>query len=114
MLFNPTKRPVTSFVTICSIVANILINNGLTTINFIYGGFISIGCDLLFSIPFLCKIIDIACCVAMVHLRAFFGILNFFSMINIGEICVVAFALVVMAINGSTFHPLFVMLFMKS
>ena len=39
-----------------------------------------------------------------------FGILNFSSKIFIEGVCVVALALVVITIRGSTFHPLLVML----
>ena len=49
----------------------------------------------------MCRIIDIACCIAMVLISlkicliVFFGILNFFSKIFIEEMCVVALASVV-------------------
>ena len=70
----------------------------------------------LFSNLLLCRIIDIACCIAMmlismkVCLIVSFGILNFSSKIFIEGVCVVALAPVVMTISGSTFHPLLVML----
>ena len=69
----------------------------------------------MFSNLFLCRIIDIACCIAMVLislkvcLMVFFGILNFSSKIFIEGMCVVALAPDVMTINGSIFHPLLVM-----
>ena len=62
------------------------------------------------------RIIDIACCIAMVLISlkvcliVFSGILNFCSKIFIEGMCVVALALAVMTINDSTFHPLLVML----
>ena len=57
-----------------------------------------------------------ACCIVMVFillkvcLIVFSGILNFSSRIFIDGMCVVALAPTVMTINGSTFHPLLVML----
>ena len=45
-----------------------------------------------------------------VCLILFSSILNFSSKIFIKEMCVVALAPTVMKINGSTFHPLLVML----
>ena len=44
-----------------------------------------------------------------VCLMVFSGILKFSSKIFIEGMCVVALAPTVMTINGSTFHPLFVM-----
>ena len=85
----------------------------------IYGIFQSIGSGSLFSIILLCKIIDIAWCIAMVLISLkvcsmiFSSILNFFSMIFIEGMCVVAIALVVMTINGSMFHPLLLILFIS-
>ena len=73
----------------------------------------SIGRGSLFSIFLLCKIIDIAWCVAMVliSLKVSFidglGILNFSSIIFIKGMCGVALAPTVITISGSTFHPLF-------
>ena len=70
----------------------------------------------MFSSLLLCRIIDIAYCIAMmlislkVCLIVFSGILNFSSKIFIEEMCVVALGLALMTINGSTFHPLLVML----
>ena len=81
----------------------------------IYVGYLSIGSGSLFSSCLLCRIIDIACCIAMVliSLKIFLmvssGILNFSSKIFIEGMCVVVLAPAVMTINGSTFHPLLVM-----
>ena len=81
-----------------------------------YVRFLSIGRGLLFSSLLLCRIIDIACCIDMVLISVkvclivFSSILNFYSKIFIEDMCVVALALAMMTINGSTFHPLLVML----
>ena len=62
------------------------------------------------------RIIDIACCIAMVLISlkvcliGCSGILNFSSKIFIEGMCVNALAPAVMTINDSTFHPLLVML----
>ena len=70
----------------------------------------------MFSSLLLCRIIDIACCIAMVlislkvYLIVFLGILNFSSKIFIEGLCMVALVPIVMTISGSTFHPLLVML----
>ena len=83
---------------------------------FFYVGFLCTSSGLLFSSLLLCRIIDIACCIAMmlislkVCLIVFSGILNFSFKIFIKEMCVVALAPAVMTINGFTFHPLLVML----
>ena len=80
-----------------------------------YVGFLSTDNGSLFSSLFLCRIIDIACCIAMVSIPLkvcfiiFYGILSFSSKIFIEGMCVVALAPVVMIISGSTFHPLLVM-----
>ena len=64
----------------------------------------------------MCRIRDIACCIAMVLISlkvcliVFSSILNFSSKIFIEGMCVVALVPAVMTINGSTFHPLLVML----
>ena len=64
----------------------------------------------------MCRIIDIACCIAMmlisqkVCLIVFSGILNFSFKIFIEEMYVAALAPTVMTINDSIFHPLLVML----
>ena len=61
---------------------------------------------------FLYRILDIACCIAMVLISlkvcliVFSGILNFSSKIFIEGMCVVALAPTVMTISDSTFHPL--------
>ena len=81
-----------------------------------YLGFLFADSGSLFSSLLLCRIIDIACCIAMVLISlkdcliVFSGILNFSSKIFIEGMCVVALAPTVMTINGSTFHPLLVML----
>ena len=81
-----------------------------------YVGFLSTGSDSLFSSLLLCRIVDIACCIAMVLISpkvcliVFSGILNFSSKIFIEGMCVVALTFAVMTINGSTFHLLLVML----
>ena len=81
-----------------------------------YVGFLSIGSGSLFSSLLLCRIMDIACCIAMVLISlkvypiVFFDILNFSSRIFIEDMCVVALAYAVMTINGSTFHLLLMML----
>ena len=62
------------------------------------------------------RIIDIACCIAMVLISlkvcliVFLGTLNFSSKIFIEGMCAVALAPAVMTINGSTFHLLLAML----
>ena len=77
-----------------------------------YIGFLFTGSSSLFSSFLLCRIIDIACCIAMVLISlkvcliVFSSILNFLSKIFIEGMCVVALALVVMTINGSMeFRP---------
>ena len=81
-----------------------------------YVGFLSTGSGSLFSSLHLDRIIDIACCIAMVLISlkvcliVFYGILKFSSKISIKGMCVVAIAPTMMTINGSTFHPLLVML----
>ena len=71
----------------------------------------------MFSSLLLCRIIDIACCIAMVLISMkvcliiSFGILNFSSKIFIEGVCVIALVPAMMTISGSTFHPLLVMLF---
>ena len=81
-----------------------------------YVEFLSTGRGSLFSSLLLCRITNIACCIAMVLISVkvclivFSGILNFSSKIFIEEMCVVALAPAVMTISGSTFHPLLVML----
>ena len=81
-----------------------------------YAGFLSTDKGSLFTILLLCRIIDIACCIAMVLISlkvcliVFPGILSFSFKIFIKGMCVVALAPAVMTISGSTFHPLLVML----
>ena len=68
-------------------------------------GFLSTGSGSLFSSLLLSRIIDIACCIAMmlislkVSLIVYSGILNFSSKIFIEGMCVVALAPVVMNLN---------------
>ena len=77
------------------------------------------GSDSLFFSLLLYRIIDIACCIAIVLISlkvcliVYFGILNFFSKIFIEEMCVVTLVPAVMTINGSSFHPLLMMLFIN-
>ena len=85
-----------------------------------YIGFLSTSSGSLFSSLLLCRIIDIACCIATVLISfkvcliVFSCILNFSSK-NFNEgMCVVALAPMVMTINGSTFHPLLVMFSISS
>ena len=81
-----------------------------------YVGFPSTGSGSLFSSLLLCRIIDIACCIALVLISlkvcliVFSGILSFSSKIFIEGMCVVALEPAVMTISGFTFHPLLVML----
>ena len=81
-----------------------------------YVGFLSTGRGSLFSSLFLCRIIDIAYCIAIVLISlkvcliVFSGILNFSSKIFTEGMCVVALALAMMTISGSTFHLLLVLL----
>ena len=81
-----------------------------------YVGFLSTGSGSLISSLLLCRIIDIAYCIAMVLislkvcLTIFSCILSFSSKIFIEEMSVVALVLAVMTINGSIFHSLLVML----
>ena len=71
----------------------------------------SIGSGSFFSILLLCKIIDIAYCMAMtlissnVCLILNLGILNVSSILSIEGLCVAALAPAMMIISGSTFHP---------
>ena len=70
----------------------------------------------MFLISFLCRIIDIACCIAMVLMSmkvcliVSLGILSFSSKKFIEGVCVVALTPAVMITSDSTFHPLLVML----
>ena len=74
-----------------------------------YGSCVSIGSGSLFSILLLCRIMNIAYCMAMtliasnVFLMLSFGILNVVSILSIEGMCVAALAPVVMTISGSTF-----------
>ena len=76
----------------------------------------SIGISSLFSILLLCKIMDIAYCMAMtliasnVLLMLCLGILNGVSIFSIEGICVANLAPVVMTISGSTFQHLLTIL----
>ena len=81
----------------------------------VYVEYLSTGSGSLFSSLLLCRIIDIAYCIAMVLislkvcLMVFSGILNFSSKIFIEGMYVVALAPAMMTINVFTFHPLLVM-----
>ena len=81
-----------------------------------YVGFLSTDSGSLFSSLLLCRILNIACCIAIVLISlkvcliVFSSILSFFSKIFIEGMCVVSLAPTVMIINGFTFHPLLVML----
>ena len=72
----------------------------------------SIGSGSLFSIFMLCKIMDIACCMAMtliasnVYLKLNLWILNVFPILSIGGICVVALAPAMTTTSGYTFQPM--------
>ena len=75
--------------------------------------------DSLFSILFLCKIIDMACCLVImfISLKVFpiacYGILNFVLRIFFDGMCDVALAHAVIKISGSIFQPLFVIFFIN-
>ena len=77
------------------------------------------GRGWLFSIFLLCRIIDPACCMAMVlislnvFLMAVSGILKFVSRISIEGVWVVPLAPAVMTMSGSTFHPNSAILFIR-
>ena len=79
----------------------------------------SIGSGSLFSILLLCKIMDIACCMAMtliassVYLMLSLRILNVVSMFSIEGMCVATLAPIVMTINESTFQPLLITFFIS-
>ena len=76
----------------------------------------SIGSGSLFSILLLCRIMDIACCMAMtliaanVYLMFNLWILNIVSILSIDGMCVAALAPVVMTITESSFQPLLITL----
>ena len=76
----------------------------------------SVGNGSLFSIFLLCRIMDIAYCMAImlissnVCLMFILGILNITSILFIEGICDVALALAVMTISGFIFQPLLLML----
>ena len=79
----------------------------------------SSGIGSLFSILLLCRIMDIAYCIAMtliasnVFLMLCLGVLNVVSMLSIEGICVAALAPAVMTISGSIFQPLLAKLFIN-
>ena len=79
----------------------------------------SLGSGLLFSILLLCRIMDIAYCMATtlissnVYLMFSLGILNVVSILSIEGVCVVALALAVMTISESTLHPLLIIFFIS-
>ena len=84
-----------------------------------YSRFLSTNSGSLFSSLLLCRIIDIACCIAMVLISLnvcliiFSSILNFSSKIFIERMCMVSLAPTMMTNNGSTFQPLLAMLSMR-
>ena len=75
-----------------------------------------VGSDALFFILLLCRIMDIAYCMAItlissnVCLMFILGIFNIFSILFIKGVCVAALALAVMTISGSIFQPLLIIL----
>ena len=79
-----------------------------------YVGCVFVGSGLLFFILRLCRIMDMAYCMAMtlissnVCLMFIWGILNMISIFFIERVCVAALALTVMTISGSTFHSLLI------
>ena len=79
----------------------------------------SVGSGSLFSILLLCRIMDIAYCMAItlissnVCLMFILGILNIVSKFFIEGVCVAALAPAVMTISGSMFQPLLVILFIN-
>ena len=79
----------------------------------------SVGSGSLYSIIYLCRIMDMAYCMAMtlissnVCLMFILGILNMISIFFIEGVCVVALAPAVMTINESTSHPLLIILFIS-
>ena len=84
-----------------------------------YGNCVSIGSGSLFSIFLLCRIMDIACCMAMtliasnVYLMLSLGILNVVSILSIEGMCVAALTPAMMTISGSTFQPPLITLFIS-
>ena len=66
----------------------------------------------LVSVLLLCRVIDIAYCMAMTLISSnvcfmlSLGILNVVSILSIEGVCVVFLAPAVMTISRSTFHPL--------
>ena len=87
-------------------------------VNF-YGRFHSTSSGLLFFNLLLCRIINIACCIAIVLISlkvcliVFSCILNFSSKIFIEGMCVVALAPAIITTSGSMFQPLLAMLFIS-
>ena len=81
-----------------------------------YGSWLSIGSGSLFSILLLCRIMDIAHCMAMilissnVYLMLSLGILNVVSILSIEGVCVATLAPAMMMISESTFHPMLIIL----
>ena len=79
----------------------------------------SIGSGSLFSTLLLCRIIDIAYCMAMmlissnVYSMLSLGTLRVISILSIEGICVAALAHAVMTINEFAFHPLLIILFIN-
>jgi hypothetical protein len=75
---------------------------------------VSVGSGSLFSILLLCRIMDIAYCMAItlissnVCLMFILGILNIISILFIEGVCVAAQAPAVMTISGFAFQPLLI------
>ena len=76
----------------------------------------SIGSGSLFFILLLCRIMDIAYCMAMTLISLTcililsLRILNVVSILSIERVCVVALAPPAMTNSGFTFHPLLIIL----
>ena len=79
----------------------------------------SVGSGSLFSILLLCRIMDIAYCMAItlissnVCLMFILGILNIISIIFIEGVCVAALVPAVITISGSIFQPLLIISFIN-
>ena len=84
-----------------------------------YVGCVSVGSGPLFFILRLCRIMDMAYCMAMtlissnVCLMFILGILNMILIFFIEGVCVAALIPPVMTISGSTFHHLLIILFIS-
>jgi hypothetical protein len=84
-----------------------------------YGGCVFVGNGSLFFILLLCRIMDIAYCMAIILISSnvclmfILKILNIISMLFKEGVCMAALALAVMTISGSIFHPLLIILFIN-